>query len=275
LLLAMSRAESTLDVPAARARLLAAYAAGGRSVALADTRGILDSAPLAAAGPDQVVTGGSIVVLDGSSSSDPDGDALSYGWTVVREQLDVPAGGANLPTRIELSGRQAQFTSAAAGSYAVTLTVTDPRGLAASDTLRVVARRSFVDHGDGTLSDTTSGLQWQQRSDGNAYTLAEATGRSFLGIPNETGGLNVCATLVLAGHDDWRVPGLDEMLTLRDYAAVAAPWIDSRAFPDTLAGPWLSNSWRPNSHADYVDFASSSVVHIDVRTRAPLRCVRP
>jgi len=38
-------------------------------------------APIANAGPDQTVNEGSLVNLDGSESSDPDGDAITFSWT--------------------------------------------------------------------------------------------------------------------------------------------------------------------------------------------------
>lgn len=39
--------------------------------------------PIAAAGPDQTVSQGAVVQLDGAGSTDPDGGALSYSWTQV------------------------------------------------------------------------------------------------------------------------------------------------------------------------------------------------
>jgi hypothetical protein len=43
----------------------------------------MNSLPVANAGPDQLVTGGSVVTLNGSGSADNDNDQLTYGWTQV------------------------------------------------------------------------------------------------------------------------------------------------------------------------------------------------
>ncbi|MDI1432865.1 M36 family metallopeptidase [Polyangium sorediatum] len=50
--------------------------------------------PIANAGPDQVVTSGDHVMLDGSGSSDPDNDALTYAWT-QQVGADVGLNGAS------------------------------------------------------------------------------------------------------------------------------------------------------------------------------------
>ena len=42
-----------------------------------------NSRPVANAGPDQTVQLGAVVVLDGAASNNPDGDALSYRWSLV------------------------------------------------------------------------------------------------------------------------------------------------------------------------------------------------
>ena len=82
--------------------------------------------PVANAGDDQSAYVNATVTLDGSGSTDPDNDIVSYQW----EQIDGPIVTlANADTAI------AQFTTGtAAGSVLTfTLTVTDSAGLKATD----------------------------------------------------------------------------------------------------------------------------------------------
>ena len=83
-----------------------------------------DGAPTASftASPTSVPAGDNhqtVVTLDGSASSDPDGDALSFSWNVPSGTF---VGGTSSSSEI------AQVTFPGTGSYNVTLTVTDPDG---------------------------------------------------------------------------------------------------------------------------------------------------
>lgn len=65
----------------ARNALVSISATGGYLQTIFIMQEALNEAPLANAGPDQSVDEGSTVTLDGSASSDPENDALTYHWT--------------------------------------------------------------------------------------------------------------------------------------------------------------------------------------------------
>ena len=84
-----------------------------------------NNAPRAIAGPDQTAEAkspaGATVTLNGSASTDRDGDQLTFTWT-------GPFG--------TLVGEQVNLTLST-GTYTITLTVTDSHGASSSDTINV------------------------------------------------------------------------------------------------------------------------------------------
>jgi K319L-like, PKD domain len=79
----------------------------------------VNSAPTANAGPDQSVSVGDVVQLDGSSSSDPEGDNLSYSWTMSSR----PTGSA--ATLQNGNSGTSTFTPDRGGDYVIRLVVND------------------------------------------------------------------------------------------------------------------------------------------------------
>src|SRR6266404_3926304 len=79
--------------------------------------------------------------------------------------------------------------------------------------------RSYTDNGDGTITDTRTGLMWEKLSDDgsihawdNAYTWKSAFAK--------VASLNSAS---FAGHGDWRVPNVNELQSLLDYGATLPP----------------------------------------------------
>ncbi|MCG3111317.1 MAG: PKD domain-containing protein [Candidatus Manganitrophus sp. SB1] len=92
-------------------------------------------APIAHAGPDQNVVTGSLVTLDGSLSSDPDGEMLTYQWTMTEK----PAGSA---AALSASGAvRPTFTADVDGTYRISLVVNDGMLNSPADEVVIIATR--------------------------------------------------------------------------------------------------------------------------------------
>ncbi len=97
-----------------------------------------NAAPVARAGPNQSVTVGSTVTLDGSTSSDANGDALTYRWSLTTR----PAGSAAALTGG--TSPKPSFTADVAGTYVATLIVNDGQADSAPATVLVVSAAANV-----------------------------------------------------------------------------------------------------------------------------------
>ena len=86
-----------------------------------------NTAPLANAGDDRTVGIGEIVVLDGSGSSDADGDVLTFDWRIAA----APAGSS--ATLSDSSAVMPSFVADRAGTFVVELIVNDGRADSAPD----------------------------------------------------------------------------------------------------------------------------------------------
>ncbi len=94
-------------------------------------------APVADAGPDQSVTVEDTVTLDGTGSSDPNDDTLTYSWT-----LTAPADSGSSAALDDPTSATPSFTADVAGDYLAELTVDDGNGNSDTDTVTVTAEEA-------------------------------------------------------------------------------------------------------------------------------------
>lgn len=161
----------------------------------------VEQAPVAEAGPVQIVGPGQTVTLDGRNSQDPDGDALTYRW----RQETGPSITLN-----QANTAQPTFTPPQnAGEINLRLTVVDPGDLSHSDTTTVIITdkplleitKSGPDSADPgelityTLTVTNNGLT---DASGVVITDVLPTGASYV-----SGG-----TLTPENIVTWNVPSL-------------------------------------------------------------------
>jgi len=100
----------------------------------------VNHAPVANAGADPAGRVGSPIALNGATSADADGDALTYAWTLISRPTDSASqlSGANTATP--------QFTPDIAGLYTVQLIVNDGETDSAPDSVTVEAAAAPVNH---------------------------------------------------------------------------------------------------------------------------------
>jgi hypothetical protein len=102
-----------------------------------------NAAPTADAGPDSSVDVGEAVLLDGAGSSDPDGNPLTYSWSIT----SAPSG--STATLTNPASATPSLTPDVAGTYTIRLIVNDGSLSSAPDTVTVTAS----DPGGGTLTN--------------------------------------------------------------------------------------------------------------------------
>jgi hypothetical protein len=119
----------------------------------------------------------------------------------------------------------------------------------------------FIDNGDGTVTDMSTGLMWQQDTEIATWSWTQA--------------LDYCETLELGDYTDWRLPNINELQSLLDYGKVNMS-IDSGAFPNTSN----TSYWSSTTHADsrnwgwHIGFSNSNLRYSTKEAGEAVRAVR-
>lgn len=268
-----------------------------------NTNGGNNTAPVADAGQDQDVTTGSMVTLNGSGSTDSDGDTLTYIW----QFSSVPAGSTAVLSDATLVNPT--FTADVEGSYSVNLIVSDGLLTSSADTVVVTATSSpaqpitrlIPDTGQTLCYDITGIVGFESSgiidcsgtgqdgeysanpmsltNNGNGTVTDNVTG--LVWEQADTGGSrhwedasNYCSTLLLGGLSDWRLPTVKELISLANYGT-HNPAIDEAYFPNTSWGTinyWSSTS-RTTADAEVVSFHEGTIESSHKTNYNMVRCV--
>lgn len=94
-----------------------------------------------------------------------------------------------------------------------------------------IADGQLVENGDGTVTDTKTGLMWKQQSE-----KTDESGGDYLGGYSWEEAISKAASSTYAGHTDWRVPNSKELLSLVEWRC-AYPAIKLQYFPE-LGDQW-------------------------------------
>jgi uncharacterized delta-60 repeat protein/uncharacterized repeat protein (TIGR02543 family) len=186
----------------------------------------------------------------------------SYYWT----NTDYLAA-ANGAWGVGFDNGKAYFDTKTNAHYVISVREGPAGGPAAGIFADVIESGRMVDNGNGTVTDTFTGLMWQQETDPASPCNWEDA------LANAEG-------LVLAGHDDWRLPNRNELQTIVDYTQTY-PAINTTVFPPTVSYYyWTSTTddgnptlaWRINFDDGGIDGGQTG---IDFKTQnRPFRSVR-
>jgi Protein of unknown function (DUF1566) len=121
----------------------------------------------------------------------------------------------------------------------------------------------YIDHLDGTVSDTGTGLMWTKCPGGLTGNDCSVGTEQFY---TWQGGLLAAKTLNanggFAGYSDWRVPNINELASLVEHQCYL-PAINLNVFPATAPqAKFWSSSKSPNQQLWILDFRLGGITTV-------------
>jgi TolB-like protein len=112
----------------------------------------------------------------------------------------------------------------------------------------------FIDHGDGTVTDTKTGLMWTK----NASMYRKKGWLFTYYFVNWKEAINYCNNLTYAGYSDWRLPSFDELKSLIDKSEKDPALPKPNPFTNVQS---YERYWSSTNFANYTDRALCINMH--------------
>ena len=146
---------------------------------------------------------------------------------------------------------------------------------------------TLVGAADYITKDNTTGLIWKTCTEGLSGATCATGGLAATGCTTNAGAAATCAwanpmpacaalnTAAYAGRTTWRLPTVEELMTLINYSLAAGPATFVANFPATVANNyWSSSTYVPGTtNAWYVFFFNGSVFYNVKPVGYYVRCV--
>jgi Protein of unknown function (DUF1566) len=143
--------------------------------------------------------------------------------------------------------------------------------------IRAQGTLSYIDNGNGTVTDNVSGLTWEKKTNTNVnevYTWADAL--AYVAALNAMNGGQG-----FAGYNDWRMPNVRELQSILDYGRLQ-PMIDPTFGPTVgilnFVNFWSSTTavtvYYPGTSAWAVDFLNGEMLAFGKGSFLRIRAVR-
>lgn len=226
------------------------------------TAAVLNVAPVASAGVAQNVVAGTLVTLNGSASSDANGDPLNYVWTLTAK----PAGSA--ATLASSTSAKPTFTADVAGTYVATVVVNDgkvssvPAAVSVNATVANAAPVANAGAAKNVVSGQVVFLDGSASTDANGDTLTYAWTLTSKPIGSPATLLNstsVAPSFIATGAgtyvaalvvNDGKISSVAATVTVTASVANAAPVANAGVAQNVMLGSLVTLNGSASSDAN-------------------------
>lgn len=168
------------------------------------------------------------------------------------------------PYGLPWTGQLTSYRAGDDGSYQKGYTLSRP-------IVKGAGSARFTDNGNGTVTDNATNLMWMKDPFG--------TGAPLNAKHTWNNAIDVCEALAYAGHSDWRLPNIKELVSVLDYA-FANPSADPAFITMRPAEAYFSSTTRPGAATEaYVLQTLTTAISRDLKTWTrfvyPTRAGRP